>query len=177
MKAALDYLVLYIALFATGYPFLFFCANFIWCRLRGTWTWDRKRRFLMLNALIYPVMFALFYFALIRLFRVGEELQRETNQMIALNQAAVREGADPQTHNYVLGAIFFAAMYYGAALVPATLVGLVYSITSTAMLLRTSAESDWRRPFLLSGLTCALFILLAFALRTPIFNAAAVLWK
>jgi hypothetical protein len=156
-------------LLLTGFPFIFLVAWLAWQGLRRRSPLRDVRKQLLWRALVYPLVFVAFYTAVVEVFGLREELARTLDEMAEANDAAILNGGAPESHNVVLGAVFYSTLYFGVALIPTAVVGFVYTVVGTVLTLRRRRYRQAEAIALGCGLV---LIAVGYFLRTPFFNLA-----
>ncbi len=172
LEAILSCLVLYVLFMLTGFPFLFLCAYRCLALITGrVWTWDKKRKLLALNAVLYPLLSLLAVFALVKAFGIERELMEGIKNIEEKSNAAIAQGDDPARNNALMASIALASIYLLVTMVVGQILGFIYALTSTVLLMKTSLDKKWWMPFLIAILVASFFILLGYLFRTPIYNS------
>jgi hypothetical protein len=164
-------LVYYVAGAMTGFPALLFVAYAIGSLLRGTWRWDRRRKLLLINVFIYPLVLACLFLLLWNVFGIGPEARSTVQEIEKAQEEAIRRGEPPARNNAFLGTLFVGAFYFGSTLVPTVLLGLFWTVASSLLLIRSGpgVGSAVRAHVLAVTVTLAC-VAIAYVLRTLFFN-------
>lgn len=153
----------------TGFPFLFLLAYTLFCYFKGHRRNEIKKP-LLLNVLLYPLLLFSVFLILIKLFGVDKEFQNEIQNITKASTDNILAGQSPTQNNPALAILFLGSIYSLGVLVPTFVIGFVYSIVSTVLLIKFATKRHWWSAYMIAILAVFACVAIGYVFRTPIFN-------
>ncbi len=165
------YLCTYILLCLTGYPSIWFLIRLFLKPTKVMWGRDSEKKFLIINALVYPFVLILLWQITDATFHVSEEYLVWFNEMSEQSNNNILNGAAPETNNVMLGSVFMAGIVSMVVLPYMLFLGFCYFITSHLLFKIKYAPNIWMA--ILTGACMSILVLfILYFFRTPLFNWA-----